>query len=248
MTIIEQAIHLRRATSADRDEAARVLSSAFFDDPVFGWLIPDRDHRDEVLIPFFKAYLAAFAPHDETHLALVDGVVVGVALWAAPGVPVLDPVDATALAEQLHHLVGERMAVLDERFEAVHPTEPVWYLPLLGVDAGLHGRGMGSSLMRQVLDRADADSRDAYLEATTLRSRALYERLGFVCVGEIVLPDGPPVYAMRREPASSGAASSRRRGWGRRRRHVFRRVDPAQLPHRSLPDLEMHHHITKWVR
>ena len=41
----------------------------------------------------------------------------------------------------------------------------------------------------------------AYHEATTPRNRALYERHGYVTLGEFTLPDGgPPLWRMWREP------------------------------------------------
>jgi hypothetical protein len=41
----------------------------------------------------------------------------------------------------------------------------------------------------------------AYLEATSRRNRALYERHGFVTIGELTVADCPPLYAMWRPPA-----------------------------------------------
>jgi hypothetical protein len=46
--------------------------------------------------------------------------------------------------------------------------------------------------MRPTLDRCDADGVSAYLEASSERSAALYERLGFVHLGMLELPDEGP--------------------------------------------------------
>jgi hypothetical protein len=51
-----------------------------------------------------------------------------------------------------------------------------------------------------VLDAADRAGEAAYLEATSSRNRALYERHGFTCIGDLGLPDGPTVYALWRTP------------------------------------------------
>ena len=76
-----------------------------------------------------------------------------------------------------------------------------------GIDTGIPGdppwvatRGLGSALMHEVLDRCDRDGTPAYLEATSPDSRRLYLRHGFVVTGEIVLPDGPTMWPMWREP------------------------------------------------
>ena len=58
--------------------------------------------------------------------------------------------------------------------------------------------------MRHNLERADRNGHPAYHEATTPRSRALYERHGYVTIGEFTLPeDGPTLWRMWREPRSA---------------------------------------------
>jgi ribosomal protein S18 acetylase RimI-like enzyme len=87
-----------------------------------------------------------------------------------------------------------------ELFGAAHPHEPAWYLQFLGVDPAYQGRGLGSALLRDVLDAADESGQAAYLEASSDRNRALYERHGFAHLGDLTLPDGPTAYAMWRDP------------------------------------------------
>jgi ribosomal protein S18 acetylase RimI-like enzyme len=88
------------------------------------------------------------------------------------------------------------------RMESRHPRNPChWYLAIMGVDPRCQGRGLGSKLMRPVLETLDAEGTPAYLEASTLRSRALYERHGFAVTGEFKLPSGgPTLWQMWREP------------------------------------------------
>ena len=55
--------------------------------------------------------------------------------------------------------------------------------------------------MHPALETLDAEGIPAYLEASTVRSRALYERHGFEVTGEFNLPSGgPPLWQMWREP------------------------------------------------
>ena len=73
------------------------------------------------------------------------------------------------------------------------------YLVFLGVAPGAQGRGLGGALLRERLVRADAEGLPAYLEASSPRSRLLYERNGFRDTGDpIQLPDGPPIWPMWR--------------------------------------------------
>jgi GNAT superfamily N-acetyltransferase len=72
----------------------------------------------------------------------------------------------------------------------------------MGVDPIAQGRGLGSALLQHVLEACDRDRLPAYLEATSPRSRNLYERHGFAVVDTIQAGTSPPMWAMLREPAS----------------------------------------------
>ena len=112
--------------------------------------------------------------------------------------------------------VGELMArAVDERrhpeafafFEQMtehHPTSAHWYLPFIGVEPTQQGRGLGSLLLDWGLARADRDGLPAYLEASSPRNRALYERHGFVATAEVRAGDSPPMWPMLR-PAHASA-------------------------------------------
>jgi predicted N-acetyltransferase YhbS len=87
--------------------------------------------------------------------------------------------------------------------EARHLVESHFYLRIVGVRTALQGQGVGSALMQPTLERADSAGLPAYIEASSERSAALYERLGFVHIDVLELPDGgPPVWRMRRPPAN----------------------------------------------
>jgi hypothetical protein len=64
-----------------------------------------------------------------------------------------------------------------------------------------HRRPDHNEVAPGLLDRADREGSPAYLEATSRRNRALYERHGFVTIGELTVADCPPLYAMWRPPA-----------------------------------------------
>jgi ribosomal protein S18 acetylase RimI-like enzyme len=169
---------------------------------VFAWLHPDRAERGALLPAFFDVFADVFARHDETALASVDGSVAGVAMWAPPGVAPVHPDDAEAMGTRLVELIpesAERLGIIDEAFAAAHPEDPVWYLQFVGVDPVHQSQGIGSTLLRDVLDAADRGGHAAYLDATSPSNRALYERHGFVVVAEHRLPDGPPAWSMLRE-------------------------------------------------
>jgi GNAT superfamily N-acetyltransferase len=63
----------------------------------------------------------------------------------------------------------------------------------MGVTPARQGRGFGTALLRPVLERCHADRAPAYLEASTSRNRALYERNGFEVVEECRYADDGPI-------------------------------------------------------
>jgi GNAT superfamily N-acetyltransferase len=131
--------------------------------------------------------------------------VLGAAVWAPPQHWRI-PVRATIReVPPMARVFGRRLALAFRtrlRVEGKHPRKPAhWYLAIMGVEPDWQGRGFGSKLMQPALEILDAQGTPAYLEASTLRSRALYERHGFAVTGEFNLPsDGPPLWQMWREP------------------------------------------------
>ena len=63
------------------------------------------------------------------------------------------------------------------------------------------GQGLGSRLMGPLLGRLDDGRLPAFLEASTDRSRALYERHGFDVIATFNMPGrGPLLRQMWRDP------------------------------------------------
>jgi GNAT superfamily N-acetyltransferase len=186
---------------AGRDEAARLaaaLAGAFQDDPVFRWFSPDDARRRAMLPGFFAVFADAFMTYGE---AWTDEARTGAALWSAPGV---DPIGAgAAYVERLEAIAGVDAARLFEVVEVLDahaPQEPHHHLQFLGVLPERQGDGLGGALMAPVLERCDREGAAAYLEATSDRNRALYERHGFRAHGAIPIPGGPSLWRMWRDP------------------------------------------------
>jgi len=190
----EPPLVVRGATADDAPVVAETLTAAFLDDPVMAWCYPDAGRRQEIVPRLFELIVTSYLQHGGI-LTTEDGV--GAAVWLPPGVEE-DEAVGRALIEASGEY-GPRVVQLDELMSAVHPAEPHQYLFLLATRPGWQSRGIGSALMRPVLDACDRDGVPAYLEATGARNAALYERHGFRVTGEIALPDGPTMFPMWRE-------------------------------------------------
>ena len=69
----------------------------------------------------------------------------------------------------------------------------------LGVATNAQGRGVGSALLKHTLAPLDASGTVAYLECSTERNVALYQRHGFEVTGEFDLPN-LHMWTMARQP------------------------------------------------
>ena len=192
---------IRRAGATDRAAVAAIVAAGFFDDPVTQWLLPDVEHRREVILPMFEVYIGAYLAHGATYLT-ADGT--GAAVWLPPGAELLTDEQEQPFLDALTTLMGPgvgRLFQLEETFAGHHPAEPLYYCNFLSTVPAFQGRGIGSAFLQDMLQRADADGLPAYHEATSPRNRALYERHGYVNQGELVLPDGgPTLWRMWRDP------------------------------------------------
>jgi ribosomal protein S18 acetylase RimI-like enzyme len=194
-----------RVTGADVPTISKAMTRAFFDDPVVGdWCLADESRRTRRLERIFELFLhRMYLPHDECYAA--EGLVGG-AFWLPPGTWKLGALAQLRLVARMSLFTGRatpRILQVLNFLEAKHPHEPHYYLQFLGVDPQWQSQGIGSALMQPILRRCDGDGVPAYLEASSERNRALYERHGFAVVEEVRLPGGgPPLWRMWREPCA----------------------------------------------
>jgi ribosomal protein S18 acetylase RimI-like enzyme len=184
---------VRRAERGDIPGMAAVLSRAFDRDPFYSFLAGDEPERHARMLEgwygilrFASADLAAtYTTHD----------LAGVALWLPPGYGGPSVIASLRMLPSVARLAGWRrlrtvsgaMEHLERRRRRHVPT-PHYYLSALGVEPRRQGEGIGTALLRPVLELADRAGVPAYLETAVARNVLLYERLGFEVVEELVLP------------------------------------------------------------
>jgi GNAT superfamily N-acetyltransferase len=190
----------RKATAQDVPSMVESLARAFYEDPVFQWLFPDAGKRLGQSRRYFEGRARILLRQDETYT--IDGGVAS-AMWARPGEWHDPPVEVLRQFVALVPALGRRMprslAGLRE-IEERHPESPHWYLSVLGTDPQRQGEGLGSALLKPVLDECDRLEIPAYLETGTERNVAFYTRHGFRVSERIELPGGPPMWLMWRDP------------------------------------------------
>lgn len=189
---------IRAGTAADVPALRRALAAAFSDDPFWGWLVGHPRTRTARLERFFGFELA-LAHARGTVTAADDGT--GAALVFGPGRWRVPPATLARQSLQLPRVFGHRgpiaLATL-LKVEARHLREPHHYVAYVGVAPAGQGRGLGTRLLEPTLARCDQEGLPAFLEASSDRNAALYERLGFEHLEEVSLLGSPPLRLMRR--------------------------------------------------
>jgi ribosomal protein S18 acetylase RimI-like enzyme len=188
---------IKAVTPSNADQAVGTIVLAFSADPIARWFYPDPHEYLLHLPPFVRLFAGKSFEHNSAHY--IDGYL-GVALWLPPDV---HP-DEDALVGLLQGTIPEEnqqeIFAFMERMDRSHPSEPHWYLPMIGVDPAQQGNGYGSALLKHALERCDAESKLAYLEASSPKSISLYQRHGFELVGTIQVGSSPPMFPMLRQP------------------------------------------------
>jgi GNAT superfamily N-acetyltransferase len=189
---------LRQATAEDVPRLRVMLAEAFADDPVFGWLMGDDSKR--------RARLRRYFGIDLRHLTLPRGRVwttsdlTGAALSLPPGKwrvpPQVSMLQGSAFGVKIAR--AARMGAAMEWRHMRLVRVPHYYVRDIGVHPDMQGKGLGGALMRPTLERCDREGLPAYIEASSVRSAALYERLGFEHIEELRVGGSPPLWLMLR--------------------------------------------------
>jgi ribosomal protein S18 acetylase RimI-like enzyme len=192
-----------RAVPADLDTLSQLIADAFRDLAPSRWLIADQATRRKILPGYFRIYVEH---------ALEEGVAytttdrAAAALWMPFGSDASAP--PAGYGQRLAAATGpwaSRFQAFDVALEARHPAGLTHHhLALLAVRPGRQGQGIGTTLLRRHHQILDRDGVPAYLEASSLRTRALYLRHGYADHGSpIYLPDGPLMYPLLRPPRTA---------------------------------------------
>jgi GNAT superfamily N-acetyltransferase len=193
---------VRRATEADVAPMTEQLIRSFADDPVMAHVFRRQRRRDDGMRAYFSTQMrqdylqwgGCYTTDDHT----------GSAIWGPAGKPLQTGLAGIRTLAPVIRYVATNMATvlrLILLMESMHPHEPHWYLATLGTDPDMQGKGVGSALLRPVLEHCDAEGLPAYLESSKERNVPFYNRHGFAVVKEVPLPGGgPKIWTMWRTP------------------------------------------------
>jgi GNAT superfamily N-acetyltransferase len=179
----------------NRRAVISALTLAFIADPVMRWMYP----KPAAYLEHFPAFAAAFASASfraETTWFSEEGG--GAACWQPRDVEPDSELIASTMFSTVDEAQHETLESILGKMEAFHPTEPHWYLAIVGVEPARQGHGLGTQLMEGALERCDEEGLIAYLESSNPANISLYQRHGFEIIGEIQAADSPVVTPMLR--------------------------------------------------
>jgi ribosomal protein S18 acetylase RimI-like enzyme len=188
---------IKSANESNQEQAIAVILLAFATDPLTRWIYPD-PHQ---YLRYFPDVVRLFGGNAFEHGTgyYVDAFS-GVALWLPPTVHPREKETNTLLQQTVPEQNQEDVFAVLEQMGGYHPTEPHWYLPMIGVDPMHQGKGYGSALMQHALIPCDRDNKPAYLETSNPRNVPLYKRYGFELLDTFQIGSSPPVFPMLRRP------------------------------------------------
>ncbi|MFN8573460.1 MAG: GNAT family N-acetyltransferase [Gemmatimonadaceae bacterium] len=203
--------------SADWPIAARALAASFVGNPFYEALVAGcaEQDREGRLVEYFLASMDEGEAHGRVHVTdPPDG---GAAIWHAP-LPAPPAATATKHARLAAALpargydsycaIGASMAAFTS--DLIAPN--TWYLSILGVNPARQGSGVGTQLVRQMLDELDGLGVPSFLETFTTEAVRWYERLGYRSIGDTVEPTLNRRYWVMRRDATLGTAKPERSG------------------------------------
>ena len=189
-------MHTTPATYSDVDEAVQVLAAAFAEDPITGFLLAPGSGYPGRVARFFSILMRVRIALDmPVILARESGRING----AAMGYTTARPKWPSDLAEEWSAFENStagmvaRMAQYESIADKFAPSEPHYYLGVIGVDPKLRGRGIGNRLLTAFcsLSADDPLSGGVYLETAQPSNIPFYRGAGFIEAGRENLGNGP---------------------------------------------------------
>ena len=196
-------IKLQQLRSGDRDRVTEIMNDVFGDDQVQRWVFgPTMD----IGLYFGQAAHALYLHQNCSFVSADDQAAV---LMLKPNTKKQVPIHKMLplLKPILKHggfRALKRGIIADEIVSKKAPKYPFYYIFAIGARKAARGKGYGSTLMKQCISLAEADSMPIYLENSKQENLRFYEGHGFEVIEQITIGKGsPPMWLMVRKPQGS---------------------------------------------
>ncbi len=175
--------------------AARVLSRAFQDSPIFTHLLPDPVERKNKLHYLFEIVVRDGIRYGEVYAASQD--LEGVAVWIpsergesmSPWRMIRS--GALSLLFRFSRDFSSRQVPVTATIDSAHKRHAPfrhWFLQAIGVDPAHQGKGYASRLLKPMLARIDRENMPCYLDTEEEKNVSIYQHFGFKVLEEVEIP------------------------------------------------------------
>lgn len=176
-------VTLRPMNSDDHSLVDGILADAFMANDISRLIFGNGDIRSR-LVRLNRTTVRG--KENRGTIAEIDGNPAGAMIQAES--PKCEPSGLAGFRFMIDAIVSTRFRILTAASlsnEATknHPNWPHRHLTVLGVRPEFQGQGVGSALLKQFRDEADAAQANSYLETDSDGGKRLYERFGFREVG-----------------------------------------------------------------
>lgn len=199
--------NLYRLKRKDKGKAVEVLSKAFDSDPLTLYMFPN-DATRRILLPHYFNFQVSYG--------LIFGKIYapspkieGLAIWylsnkykmnmmkqlRAGGMRLFMKLKKETISRMMP--IGRFSAEMHHKYGSFKH----WYLSPIGVDPEFQGKGLGSLMIRTMLNRIDNEKLPSLLETQNPVNVEIYKRFGFEVVATETIPDTEiPHWVMVRQP------------------------------------------------
>lgn len=192
--------HLRQVTE--------MMTAAFMNDPLWVYLVPDADKRQETLPRFYRVFFNMWLSNRQTFG--VGDPLEGLAVWSYPDqkAEFFQLVGPGFLKQFFSPVImsfvrARNIFAQYEKMQKKYATVPHYYLNTIAVLPGSQGKGLASHLIRPILLQADQESFGIYTETMTPENVNLFEHYGFVCQEDFRVPNTDlTIWSFYRTPAT----------------------------------------------
>ena len=197
-----------RLTEDQVKPASKILSEAFYDNPISVYLIPDGSERKAKLKYIYEYAIRYDILYGEVFATSSN--LEGIAGWR-PSENAYTTVKRQIMSggpkviSKLGMDFYNKSKHLQEFTDLIHKKNTPfkhWYLDQIGVDPKFQGKGYAGILLKAVFARSDQEGLPIYLETHKEINVAIYQHYGFKLLEEITISDTDiRLRAMLKEPS-----------------------------------------------
>jgi predicted GNAT family N-acyltransferase len=185
------------------ESAAKILAAAFQTNLSVNDTVRNDAKRNARLLELMRYAVALGKRRNGLHISSDEH---SVAVCFDPTQNTSFLTETLAQLKLVHKVIGwDRLfyiAQKDKQVSSRRPAYPHYYLFLLGTHPAAQGTGSGSKLLAQLLQHAQQEGKEVYLETSVEKNIPFYEKRGFEVFDTWQVREGYLIRFMRWKPAA----------------------------------------------